>query len=342
MRQLSVYIAGKVSPNSSFGTSDWRRAVCRRLAKASGLSLRNLDPTKGSRTLPLDEGNAVFVFGRDCFMIKSADVVVVYLSDDISVGGSQEMLIAKYFGKPLIGIAPKGGKFHRATKDIAGRVYYNWTHPFVKVPCDYVVATVEEAGVCLKRHFTHARTVRNLSFLDDVVQHYQTMYASADTILHGLGLSTTFAFAQKGLIVDWVHRRMLVIEYAAHPRVAEKVRGRLGLPGGKIKPGASLDGSFAERVQEETGVTIQPSSPFFLWEFRYERNGVRQHVVACAREASYVGGFLHTPERGDEVDLAHARWVELQDVFRQPFIEEERVIIKQFLATTTASTRVRS
>ncbi|MFH1433316.1 MAG: hypothetical protein ABIG32_00265, partial [Candidatus Uhrbacteria bacterium] len=122
-KSLKVYIAGKVSKNSVFGTSHWRDAFCEELEKKTGLKNINLDPTRTGISKVLDEKDYQAVVGRDCFLIKNADVVIVNLTDDISVGGSQEMLIAKYYEKPLIGIAPVGGKFRKPEKEIYGNTY---------------------------------------------------------------------------------------------------------------------------------------------------------------------------------------------------------------------------
>ncbi len=114
---MRLYIAGKVSKNSQFGTSQWRDAFVDELRKLSGLELSHLDP------LTAEAGRAYdpqFVFDKDCALINSVDCVVVYLSDDISVGGSQEMLIAKYLHKPLVGFAPYGEKFYCAEKEVGG------------------------------------------------------------------------------------------------------------------------------------------------------------------------------------------------------------------------------
>jgi len=102
---MRIYVAGKVSKESVFGTHHWRDEFVRTLAALSGLSLTNLDPTR----LESNQNDPEMVYGADAYLISQADCLIVYLSDDISVGGSQEILIAKYFKKPVIGLAPRGG-----------------------------------------------------------------------------------------------------------------------------------------------------------------------------------------------------------------------------------------
>ncbi len=187
VKEIKVYIAGKVSPNSVFGTSNWRDGFCTNLSEKTGFQIINLDPLKSHEDFNLDEKNSRLIFGRDCFMIRLADLVIVHLTNDISVGGSQEMLIAKYYRKPLIGIAPKGGKFNQLEKNILGRVYTNWIHPFVKVPCDVVVEDINEAAVSIKDLFSSFEDmpeIKDLSIIDESADYYEKQYHHLDKFLH--------------------------------------------------------------------------------------------------------------------------------------------------------------
>jgi hypothetical protein len=77
-------------------------------------------------------------------MISEVDVVIVYLTDDVSVGASQEILIAKYYSKPVIGLAKRGGKFNLKSKKVVGEVIKDYKHPFVYSTCDVVCESIEE------------------------------------------------------------------------------------------------------------------------------------------------------------------------------------------------------
>jgi hypothetical protein len=141
-----VYIAGKISKDSVFGTHDWRDNFCVELEKLSGLKLENLDPTKSGT----DQNDSQLVFGADSYLISQSDVLIVYLSDDISIGGCQEILIAKYFKTPVIGLARHGGKFNGADKEYFGKIVKNYKDPFVFTTCDAVCKTIEEVAEVLK------------------------------------------------------------------------------------------------------------------------------------------------------------------------------------------------
>lgn len=147
MKPLKIYVAGKVSKDSVFGTHHWRDKFCNNIEELSGRKLINLDPLKTGKQHNSPED----IFRADVALINECDVVIVYLSDDISVGGSQEILIAKYFRKLVIGLAPKGGKFNGASKEMLGKIVENYKDPFVFTTCDVVVEDIEQVADVIRK-----------------------------------------------------------------------------------------------------------------------------------------------------------------------------------------------
>lgn len=143
---VKVYIAGKVSKESHFGTHHWRDDFCEELSRLSGNKLVNLDPLKQETGMT----DPKEIFAKDCRLISQADLFIVYLSDDISVGGSQEILIARYLKKPVIGLAPKGGKFNGSRKEMLGQIIDDYKDPFVFSTCDFVCSNLEEVAQTLR------------------------------------------------------------------------------------------------------------------------------------------------------------------------------------------------
>jgi hypothetical protein len=163
---IKVYIAGKISKDSVFGTHDWRDNFCLELEKLSGLQIENLDPTKSDT----DQDDSMLVFGGDSYLISQSDVLIVYLSDDISIGGSQEILIAKYYKLPVIGLARHGGKFNGADKEYFGKIVKNYKDPFVFTTCDVVCTTIKEVADAL----THLKDIqpKTLEIIPQSVDYY--------------------------------------------------------------------------------------------------------------------------------------------------------------------------
>lgn len=166
---MKVYIAGKVSKSSSFGRHDWRDEFCDELSSLSGLSLENLDPLK----IEVHTMGPGEIFGKDCYLISQSDVVVVYLSDDISVGGSQEILIAKYLGKPVIGLAPFGGKFNGSSREFHGQLIENWHDPFVFSTCDIVCKDTNEVADALQEVAKGHIKAKTMSIIDQAAADFE-------------------------------------------------------------------------------------------------------------------------------------------------------------------------
>ena len=163
---MKVYIAGKVSKDSVFGTHNWRDGFCAELEKLSGIKLESLDPIKAD----VDPANVKLVFGCDSYLISQSDVVIVYLSDDISVGGSQEILIAKYLSVPVIGLARHGGKFNGQTKEYFGKTFENHKDPFVFTSCDIVCETIAEVADALKT--IKGIKPKTLDIIPEAIEYY--------------------------------------------------------------------------------------------------------------------------------------------------------------------------
>jgi hypothetical protein len=136
----------------------------------SGLSIENLEPFACEEKL--NEGDSLLIFGHACALIKDSDMVLAYLSDDISVGGSQEMLIAKYYRKPLISLAPREGKFNKTIKVVKNERYREYLHPFVAVPSDSVVATLDEAAAVMAQFARQEPAIKTLEIIDRAVLYY--------------------------------------------------------------------------------------------------------------------------------------------------------------------------
>lgn len=183
-KEIKVYVAGKVTPSPYFNTSFWRYDFCRELEEKSRIKIINLDPMS-RKDLPFDPD---MVFGRDSFLIKNADLVIVNLTDDVSVGASQEILIAKYFNKPVLGITRKEGKFVRTTFEEYGKTVNNYVHPFVHVTCDGMVHDINDAAEWIRNFFGSTKESKKLDIIDISIDYYLKHYYQKDKAAQGYGL----------------------------------------------------------------------------------------------------------------------------------------------------------
>jgi hypothetical protein len=184
VRTLKLFFAGKIDPDSPHAGPYWREEM---LSQVNSLLVQrraiNANPVYRRNRFIVDNDLPVStIFSQTCFYIRNADVLVVNLTNDISVGGSQEIFIAKQFGIPVIGIAPRGGKFNRLRYELGGKVYWNWLHPFVSGLCDLVVHNTEELADALNE-FDNI-PAGGLTSIESAVNYYQRNAAALDTTVN--------------------------------------------------------------------------------------------------------------------------------------------------------------
>jgi hypothetical protein len=185
-KPLKVFFSGKINPLSKAAAPYWRQAMVWKLnGLLGGQNVADVCLVEHRNKFLIEQNIPVeALFGQTCFYIQHADVLVVNLTDDISIGGSQEMLIAKQFGKPVIGIAPRGGKFNKLKYELGGKTYWNWLHPFVGALCDVVVHNVEELAVVLDDF--ESVPCSGLQAVDDAITYYLRSASAFDTSINDI------------------------------------------------------------------------------------------------------------------------------------------------------------
>jgi 8-oxo-dGTP pyrophosphatase MutT (NUDIX family) len=138
--------------------------------------------------------------------------------------------------------------------------------------------------------------------------------------------------AQKGIILNKSRNKILAIKYADSNYLPQKLNGKLALPGGKIEFSETPDKSFIREVLEETGITITPDLPFYIWSWTYNKDGDLQQIVAVARLGYYQKGKpLHKVLGEHELKIDGAQWINIKDIVISDFVIDEQPVIKKFL-----------
>ena len=92
-----------------------------------------------------DNVGAELVVGHDLALVKEADLIIVDARSKIGAGTAQEMVIAKYFRKPVVAVISRDTHHRRSNVVFDGQVVKDWVHPFLKVSSDYVADSVDDA-----------------------------------------------------------------------------------------------------------------------------------------------------------------------------------------------------
>ncbi len=146
-KHTKIYLAGSVPKGDTEAKDfiDWRKTYARELEKIIE-KVEIIDPFDRGE---FDESNFLAVFGTDCRHIKNCDLVIA--NDEGSgfgVGAAQELVIAKYFKKPVITILPKATHHRRLNLVFRGQLIEDWIHPFVYAFSDLILEDIKAlAGI---------------------------------------------------------------------------------------------------------------------------------------------------------------------------------------------------
>lgn len=115
------------------------------------------------------------VVGHDLWLIKNSDIIIVHATTKIGAGTAQEMVIAKYFQKPLVTVMPKNTHHRRSNVTFSGTLIPDWIHPFIFTSSDYVAEGIDQAILWIKQFLKNPKKikVKNISIFDDKITLFE-------------------------------------------------------------------------------------------------------------------------------------------------------------------------
>ncbi len=134
------------------------------------------DPTYCLSEVICPESNEKFWFGHDCHLIKSSDIIIVKADEKLGVGTAQEILIAKYFAKPVVAVLPKNAPHRIQNLDLKTGFVADWIHPFLAATADLIVEKLEDAVDWIKEYEADpsCKAVKDISVIDQNIDYYLT------------------------------------------------------------------------------------------------------------------------------------------------------------------------
>jgi len=119
---------------------DWRADYQRQIS----IYIDDVDYIDPYERGEFDESDFMAVFGTDCYHIKNSDLIVVNAEDKLGVGTAQEIVIAKYFKKPVITVLPKGTHHRRIDIVFRDQLIKDWIHPFLFAFSDLILDSIDQ------------------------------------------------------------------------------------------------------------------------------------------------------------------------------------------------------
>jgi len=165
---MKIYLAGHV-PKGDHETKnfvDWRKQYEKLLPDE--LEAKCIYPY--DRSPEFDEADFKKVFGYDCSLIKNSDLMIVNAQTRLGVGTSQEMVIAKYFKKPVITVLPTDSYSRRPNVTIRGQLIADWIHPMIDAFSDLIFDDPEQLSALTKERLSRI-TPKDISVIDKSIDY---------------------------------------------------------------------------------------------------------------------------------------------------------------------------
>lgn len=167
---MLIYLAGSVpkSDKEKDAFVNWRvhyQTVLEKVFKEAEF----IDPADAGK----DEEDSLATTGEDCGHIQQADLVVVNAESKLGAGTSMELVIAKYFKKPVITVMPKDSHHRRSNITFHGKFIADWIHPFVHTFSDFIIEKIEDVEN-IKKELAKAG-IKDITVIDQAIARAKSL-----------------------------------------------------------------------------------------------------------------------------------------------------------------------
>lgn len=121
-----------------------------------------------------DETKSLQLVGHDAYLVKNADIIIVNAEKKLGAGTAQEMVIAKYFSRPVISILPRDTHHRRSNIVFDGVKIDDWIHPFLVAFSDSVFESVDDSIEWIKGFVKNpeSKKIKNITIIDEAISSY--------------------------------------------------------------------------------------------------------------------------------------------------------------------------
>jgi hypothetical protein len=145
---------------------DWKAEYKEKLSHIPGIEFTDGDAWR-------DETKPLQLVGHDAYLVKTADIIIVNCEKKLGAGTAQEMLIAKYFKKPVISILPKNTHHRKSNIVFDSKKIDDWIHPFILVFSDVVAENIEECSKWINGYIKNPNTkIKDITVIDNAISSY--------------------------------------------------------------------------------------------------------------------------------------------------------------------------
>jgi hypothetical protein len=171
--KFKVFLAGSVPKGDDERKqwTDWKANYKNVLSQVDNVEFVDGDTWK-------DDTKPFLLFGHATNLVKNADIIIVNaekkIGNSIGVGTAQEIIIAKYFSRPVITILPKNTHHRRSNIVFNDSLIFDWISPFLLSTSDLVVENIHDVLPWIKEYMEYPKNkeIKNISVIDDAITAY--------------------------------------------------------------------------------------------------------------------------------------------------------------------------
>jgi hypothetical protein len=146
---------------------DWKVEYKEKLSQIPGVEFTDGDVWR-------DETKSLQLVGHDAHLVKTADIIIVNSEKKLGAGTAQEMVIAKYFSRPVISILPKDTHHRKSNIVFDGTKIDDWIHPFLLTFSDLVVEKIDDCIEWIKEFSKNpeSKKIKDITIIDEAINSY--------------------------------------------------------------------------------------------------------------------------------------------------------------------------
>jgi hypothetical protein len=165
---MKIYLAGSVPKGDKEASrhENWRLAYSNKLKLVFDAEFVMPYGRK------IDESDFQLVVGGDCKHIKESDLIIVNAETKIGAGTAQELVIAKYFKKPVITVLPPNTYHRRKNVKFHRKIVKDWIHPFIWMFSDFIVDNVD--NIKNTKNQLATTRIKDIKTIDKAIKYFET------------------------------------------------------------------------------------------------------------------------------------------------------------------------
>lgn len=163
---MKIYLAGSVpkGDKEAENYTNWRKDYFKVISQ----QINDVELLDASDFYKL-EGNSKALFGAECLHIKESDLIVVNAEEKLGAGTSMELVIAKYFCKPVIIVLPKDSAHRRSNLTFENREVKDWIHPFIDSFSDVIVENISDIKIAIEK--IKNQKIKEISVIEESMKY---------------------------------------------------------------------------------------------------------------------------------------------------------------------------